>query len=84
MANQILNVPVIEKEFENQLVTKLNIDQFLKLDDTLTKNEGDTVTVVRYEGLNGVEALDMGSGNTTSMEVKKTSHDYKVKCFQGK
>ena len=42
MANQILNVPVIEKEFENQLVTKLNIDQFLKLDDTLTKNEGDT------------------------------------------
>ena len=84
MANQILNVPVIEKEFENQLITKLNIDQFLKLDDTLTKNEGDTVTVVRYEGLNGVEALEMGSGNTETMEVKKTSHDYKVKCFQGR
>lgn len=84
MANQVLNVPVIEKEFEDQLITKLNMDQFLKVDDSLTRNEGDTVKVVRYEGVNGVEKLAMGEGNTESMEVKKTVHDYTVECYQGK
>lgn len=55
---------VLETKLENQLITKLNMNQFITMDYSLTEQPGMVKKIRTYVGTGGVEDLDMGDGNT--------------------
>ena len=55
---------VLETRLENQLITKLNMNQFITMDYSLTEQPGMVKKIRTYVGTGGVEDLDMGDGNT--------------------
>ena len=55
---------VLETKLENQLITKLNMNQFITMDYSLTEAPGMVKKIRTYVGTGAVEDLDMGDGNT--------------------
>lgn len=82
--NTVYNNIVIGDEFEDQLLTKLDVNRFLTVDSTLTESEGMTKRVKKYAGTGGVEHLTKGQGNSNDMAIAVTYKDYPVGCTQGR
>ena len=61
---QVFDNFVLETKLENQLITKLNMNQFITMDYSLTEQPGMVKKIRTYVGTGGVEDLDMGDGNT--------------------
>lgn len=58
---------VVETKLENQLMTSLNMNQFITMDYSLTENPGMTKVIRTYVGTGEVEDLAMGAGNTADI-----------------
>lgn len=58
---------VVETKLENQLMTSLNMNQFITMDYSLTENPGMTKVIRTYVGTGNVEDLAMGAGNTADI-----------------
>jgi hypothetical protein len=75
---------VLETKLENQLITKLDMNQFITLDNSLTEAPGMTKKIRTYVGTGAVEDLEMGEGNTEVIGSEYDDESYEVKTTQGK
>lgn len=84
MPNVLFPDIVIEKKYESVLDTKLDLQQFMTVDRSLTENSGMKKKVVTKSVVGDVEDLAMGEGNTGYVEVTTETKDYDVGVTQGR
>lgn len=75
---------VLEVRFENQLDTKLNLQQFATVDNTLAENAGMVKKIRTYHGTGAVEELAMTEGNSDVFGAYWDEVEYRVGTTQGK
>ena len=56
----------------------------MTIDNSLATEAGMTKKVITYTSTGSVEALGMGEGNSTSLEIQKEEKEYTAKTYQGK
>ena len=84
MAHQVFENVVLSNKINDILTTEVNLNNYLTIDNSLTQNAGMKKKVITYTSTGSVEALGMGEGNTTSLEVQKSEKEYDVLTYQGK
>lgn len=84
MPNVIYDNFVLENKYSSILATKLDLQKFMIVDNSLTASAGMIKKVLTKTATGAVEDLDMGEGNTEVVEVATTSKDYTVGTTQGK
>jgi hypothetical protein len=78
MPNVIYDNFVLENKYSSILTTKLDLQKFMTVDNSLTASAGMIKKVLTKTATGAVEDLDMGEGNTEVVEVATTSKDYTV------
>lgn len=81
---KVFDNEVLETKLENQLITKLNMNQFITMDYSLTEAPGMVKKIRTYVGTGAVEDLDMGDGNTKEIGSEWSEESYEVLTTQGK
>lgn len=84
MAHQVYENVVLSNKINDILTTGVNLNNYMTIDNSLTQNAGMKKTVITYTSTGSVEALGMGEGNSTSLEVTKSEKEYDVLTYQGK
>lgn len=75
---------VLSNKMNDILTTKVNLNNYLTIDNSLAESAGMKKVVNTYTSTGDVEKLGMGEGNSTSIEVSFTPVEYDVEMFQGK
>ncbi len=83
MANSIFNNVVLENKYESILGTKLDMNAYMTIDNSLAQNAGMTKKVISKTASGSVDVLAMGEGNSNFVEVSTSTKDYTVKTVQG-
>ena len=84
MAHQVYENIVLSNKVNDILKTAVNLSNYMTIDNTLAEQAGMKKKVITYTSTGNVEALGMGEGNSTSLEVQKSEAEYEVLTFQGK
>lgn len=84
MANVLISNKALEVKFESVLSTKVDMNNYLTIDNQLTQEAGMIKTVNVTSVTGSVEDLAMGAGNTATIEVTNTGVDYTVGTTQGR
>lgn len=84
MAHTVYENIVLSNKMNDILTTKVNLNNYLTIDTSLSENAGMKKVVNTYTSTGDVEKLGMGQGNSTSIEVSFTPVEYNVEVFQGK
>lgn len=84
MAHTIYENKVLSNKINDILTTKVNLNEYMTIDTTLTENAGMKKVVNTYTATGNVEELGMGEGNSTEITVSFTPAEYEVKIYQGK
>lgn len=84
MAHQTYENIILSNKINDILTTKVNLNNYMTVDTSMTEEAGMKKKIVTYTSTGNVEALGMGEGNSTSLEVQKTEAEYDVKTYQGK
>lgn len=84
MPHVIFDNKLIENKAESILESKINASTYMKLDDSLTAQDGRKIDVKTYAVTGELESLGMGEGNTGEFEVSFTTEEYEVETLQGK
>ena len=74
----------LEVKLENNLITKLDMNQFITMDYTLSEEPGMVKKVRVYSGTGDVEDLAMGNGNTGDIGSSFIETPYEVETTQGR
>lgn len=75
---------VLEDKIEDNLITKLDMNQFLTADYSLTENPGMVKKIHKYIGSGQLDEVAMGEGNTHSIDVTYQEEEYRVGTTQGR
>lgn len=81
---KVFDNEVLETKLENQLITALDMNQFITTDYSLSATPGMKIEIHTYHGTGDVEDLDMTEGNTGDIGAYYTSEDYEVTTTQGR
>ena len=84
MAHTLYENFVLENKLADMLLTKIDLNNYLTIDTSLTENAGMKKIIHTYRATSGVEELGMGEGNSKDIEVSFDSAEYEVKTFQGR
>ena len=84
MAHKIYDNFYLSNEIEDQYNSHLNLQQFCTVDNSLEGQAGMTRKINVYKATDGTEKLEMGSGNTKSIEVSYTPEEYKILLAQNR
>jgi hypothetical protein len=84
MAHQVYENVVLSNRINEILTTGVNLNNYMTIDNSLAESAGMKKKVITYTSTGNVEALGMGEGNTSSLEVTKSEAEYEVKTYQGK
>ena len=84
MAHTVYENIVLSNKMNDILATKVNLNNYLTIDNSLAESAGMKKVVNTYTSTGDVEKLGMGQGNSTSIEVSFTPKEYNVEVFQGK
>lgn len=84
MSNSVFPNKVIESKIEDMYNTKVAMNDFITINNALTRAAGDTLTVKIYKATGNVQDLSMGNGNTSSIESEYYTRDYTVGVTQGR
>ena len=84
MAHRIYENFFLSNEVEDQFNSHLNLVQFCTVDNSLVGEPGMLRKINVYKATNGTEKLNMGEGNTKSIEVSYTPEEYKILMAQNK
>lgn len=82
MANQIYDNFFLANRLEDQYLTKLNLQAFATIDNSLEGTAGMEFHRNTYSATDGIEELEMGAGNTKQIETKLAEDVYKIKLAQ--
>lgn len=75
---------VLANEIEDQFNSKLDLMQFVTVDDSLEGVAGDKIIVHTYSASAGTQQLEMGEGNDKNIEVSYTSTEYEILLLQNR
>ena len=81
MAHTLYDNVVLSNKVNEILETKVNLNNYMTIDNSLAANAGNKVSVHTYTATSGVEALGMGEGNTDNIEVNFVNKEYEVKTY---
>ena len=84
MANTIYENFFLSNTVEDQYNSHLDLQQFCTIDNSLVGTAGMKRTINTYRATNGTEKLEVGGGNTKSIEVSYTSVDYDIALAQNR
>lgn len=74
---------VLAQMLEEQLITKLDLNQFITTDYSMTEMPGMVKRIRKYTGTGTVQDLAMGYGNTEKIGSEFVDETYEVKLTQG-
>lgn len=75
---------ILREMLEEQLITALDMNQFITTDYSLQATPGMKIEIHTYHGNGAVEDLEMGEGNSEDIGAYYTSEDYEVTTTQGR
>lgn len=75
---------ILAEKLEEQLITSLDMNQFITTDYSLTATPGMEIEIHTYHGTGDVEDLGMGAGNTGEIGAYYTAEKYEVTTTQGR
>lgn len=75
---------ILQEKLEEQLITALDMNQFITTDYSLTAQPGMKIEIHTYHGTGDVEDVDMGEGNTGNIGAYYTTEEYEVGTTQGR
>lgn len=84
MAHQIYDNFYLSNEIEDQYNSHLDLQSFCTVDNTLEGSAGMLRKINVYKATDGTEKLAMGAGNTKSIEVSYTPHEYRIQLAQNR
>ena len=84
MAHTIYENFYLSNEVEDQYKSHLDLQQFCKVDNTLTGSAGMKRKINVYSATDGTETLAMGVGNSKSIEVKYSQKEYEILLAQNR
>lgn len=84
MAHTIYDNFFLSNEVEDQFNSHLYLQTFCTVDRTLEGTAGMLRKINVYRATNGTEKLDMGEGNSKSIEVSYTPEEYRILLAQNK
>lgn len=84
MAHTIYENFYLSNEVEDQYKSHLDLQQFCKVDNSLTGTAGMKRQINVYSATDGTETLTMGNGNTKSIEVKYAKREYEILLAQNR
>ena len=84
MANTVYSNFYLENEIEDQYASRLDLQNFFKVDNTLEGVPGMTKVVNVYSGANGAQKLAQGYGNTQTVGISYTPKTYDITLAQSK
>ena len=84
MAHTIYENFYLSNEVEDQYKSHLDLQQFCKVDNSLTGTAGMKRQINVYSATDGTEALTMGNGNTKSIEVSYSKKEYEILLAQNR
>jgi hypothetical protein len=84
MAHTIYDNFYLSNEVEDQFNSHLDLQTFCTIDRTLEGTAGMLRKINVYKATNGTEKLDMGEGNTKSIEVSYTPEEYRILMAQNR
>lgn len=84
MAHTIYDNFVLANEIEDQYNSHLDLVRFCTVDNSLVGVPGMVKKINTYKATDGTEKLEMGKGNTKSIEVSYTPEEYRILLAQNK
>lgn len=81
---EVFDNAVLETKLQNDLITKLNMNQFITMDYSLAEEPGMVKKIRVYKGTGQVDDLAMTEGNTNSIGSEFDEVEYRVAVTQGK
>lgn len=84
MAHKIYDNFYLSNEIEDQYNSHLDLQQFCTVDNSLVGTAGMIRKINVYKATDGTEKLDMGKGNTKSIEVSYSPEEYKILLAQNR
>lgn len=75
---------ILREKLEEQLITALDMNQFITTDHSLSATPGMTIEIHTYHGTGDVEDLEMGEGNEGNIGAFYTTESYEVGTTQGR
>lgn len=81
---KVFDNEVLEQKLENNLITALDMNQFITMDYSMVEEPGMVKKIRRYNGTGAVEDLAMGDGNTEDIGSEWAEESYEVKVTQGR
>ena len=84
MAHTVYENIVLSNKMNDILTTKVNLNNYLTIDTSLSENAGMKKVVNTYTSTGDVEKLGMGEGNTEDIEVSFITNEYEVGTTQGR
>ena len=82
--NTIYQNEVLENKYSSILATKLDLQRFMTVDNSLAMNAGMIKKVITKTATGDVDDLQMGEGNTGVISVSTSTVPYTVGTTQGK
>jgi hypothetical protein len=74
----------LSNEIEDQFNSHLDLQQFCTVDNSLVGTAGMKRKINVYSATNGTEKLEMGEGNTESIEVSYSQEEYEILTAQNR
>ena len=84
MANQLYDNFFLSNVIEDQFKSHLDLCNFCTVDNSLEGQPGMIRKINRYSATDGVEKVEMGEGNTKSIETRLTTVPYTITTAQGR
>lgn len=84
MGHTIYDNFYLSNEVEDQFNSHLDLQQFCKVDNNLEGTAGMLRKINVYSATNGTQKLDMGEGNTESIEVSYAQKEYRIQLAQNR
>ena len=84
MANIVYENFFLSNTVEDQFNSHLDLQQFCTVDDSLVGTVGMKRVINAYRATNGTEKLEIGEGNTKSIEVSYTPVEYEIALAQNR
>ncbi len=84
MAHKVYDNFYLSNEIEDQYNSHLDLQNFCTVDDSLVGTAGMIRKINVYKATNGTEKLDIGEGNTKSIEVSYSPEEYKILLAQNR
>lgn len=83
MAHTIYENEILSNKLTDILTTQIDMNAYMTVDTSMTEQAGMKKVINTYTATGDVEALAMGEGNQTEIEVSFTSAEYDVLTYQG-